>query len=59
MPRVFNKKSKLPKKHLYHIILTNHGKQLRHLFYTDTEPKVYKEFVEGIRKGRLPDKVQQ
>lgn len=51
MPKVFNKKCKLPKKHLYHIILTNHGRQLRHLFYTDTEPKVYKEFRRLLKES--------
>ena len=51
MARTLNQPRKLPKKHIYLIILTNHGKQIKHLFYTDTEPKVYKEFRRLIKES--------
>lgn len=52
MPRKEKYNHPLPKKNLYHIILINHGIQLKHLFYTDTEQKVYKKFKELIKESR-------
>ena len=41
-----------PKKNLYHIILVNHGKQLRDLFFTPSESKVNKEFTKMLNENK-------
>ena len=41
-----------PKRDLYHIILVNHGKQLRDLFHTNSEIKVNKEFAKMLKENK-------
>jgi hypothetical protein len=41
-----------PKRDLYHIILINHGKQLRDLFHTNSEVKVNKEFAKMLKENK-------
>jgi hypothetical protein len=41
-----------PKKLLYHIILTNHGKQLRDLYFTNSEAKVNKKFASMLKENK-------
>lgn len=41
-----------PKKYIYHIILINHGKQLRDLFRADTEKKIYKKFFSLLEENK-------
>ena len=40
-----------PKKFLYHIIITSHGKQMRDIYYTASEAKVYSKFNELIKEN--------
>lgn len=43
---------KKPKIHIYHIILTNHGKQLSDLFYASSEEKVNKKFSSMLKENK-------
>ena len=40
-----------PKK-IYHIILANHGKKQKELYFTDTEEKVYKKYNELLEENK-------
>ena len=41
-----------PKRDFYHIILINHGKQLRDLYHTSSEVKVNKEFSKMLKENK-------
>ena len=41
-----------PKKLFYHIILTNHGKQLRDLYFTHSEALVNKRFNAMLKENK-------
>lgn len=41
-----------PKKNLYHIILINHGKMLRDLYFTPSESKVNKKFSAMLKENK-------
>ena len=42
---------RVPKKHFYHIILANHGKQQKDLYYAPTEVEVNKEFKRMLKEN--------
>lgn len=41
----------VPKYNIYHIILVNHGKQLKDLYFTNSEAKVNKKFTEMLKEN--------
>jgi hypothetical protein len=41
-----------PKKRIYHIILTNHGKQLKYLYFTHSEERANKKLASLIKENK-------
>jgi hypothetical protein len=44
--------ARVPKKYKYHIILANHGKMQKDLYWTDTPTNVYKKFHDMIEENK-------